>query len=75
MADSFYRWPCGMFENIGGPWSVMRYRPMPCTPAGDVVITVDSKEACDRIVAALMSHNPQPSLEVAQHLASEMVSK
>lgn len=75
MADAFYRWPCGMFEDIGGPWSVIRYRPMACTPAGDVVITIDSKEACDRIVAALMERDPEPSLEEAQQLASEMVGK
>ena len=50
---AYYRWPCGMFEDIGGPWQVFLYRPMPSTPAGDLVANFDSKEEADEAVAEL----------------------
>lgn len=52
----YYRWPCGMFEEIGGmsqPWAVYSMRPMPCTPAGDIVATFASKELADAAAAEL----------------------
>jgi hypothetical protein len=40
-----------MFEDLGGPWQVYRYRPMPSTPAGDLVAFFATKDAADRAVA------------------------
>ncbi|HSH41629.1 MAG TPA: hypothetical protein VK973_05825 [Arenicellales bacterium] len=42
-----------MFEDIGPPWEVYRYRPMPCTPAGDPVAMFESKDAADAAVKKL----------------------
>jgi hypothetical protein len=49
----FYRWPCGSFEVLGAPWTLMRYRPEPRTPSGDSIADFASKEACDAAVADL----------------------
>ena len=50
---AYYRWPCGMFDSLGGPWQVYRFRPMPCTPAGDLVAAFESKGAADLVAKEL----------------------
>ncbi|MCC7546185.1 MAG: hypothetical protein IT532_00295 [Burkholderiales bacterium] len=51
----YYRFPDGMFDgpDYSGPWTVMRYRPMPCTPAGDVVVDCPTREQADDLAARL----------------------
>ena len=62
----YYRWPNGMFENLGGPWLVMKYRPMPSTPAGDVVAEFPSKEIADAVADEFNRYSPD--LEEARSL-------
>lgn len=60
----YYRWPSGMFERLGGPWVVLKFRPMPSTPAGDLVAEFPSKDAADAAAAAL--NHDAPDLEEAR---------
>lgn len=50
---NYYRFPCGMFEDIGPPWAVMKWRSMPATPAGDTVCEFYDKAECDKAVEEL----------------------
>ena len=49
----YYTWPCGMFKELGPPFYVYRYRPMPCTPAGDELLKCETREHADAIVASM----------------------
>ena len=50
---SYSRFPCGTFESLGGPWELISDRPMPCTPAGDLICKFESKADCDEAVRVL----------------------
>lgn len=67
----YYRWPSGTFEDLGPPWQVYLYRPMPRTPAGDVVATFATKEEAD--AAADQLNRTNPSLEEVRRLYPEPV--
>lgn len=60
----YFRWPCGMFDLPGvAEYSVIKYRPMPCTPAGDVVKSGLTKAQADEIVSKLNSGLPLKDVE------------
>lgn len=67
----FYRWPCGMFKDIGGPWQVYLSRPMPCTPSGDLVGEFATQAAADlaadELNAASLSLDDARALYGARH--------
>lgn len=52
---TYYRWPSGIFEELGlrYGWSVMKYRPSPCTPAGEELFKSTSKKLVDDMVRRL----------------------
>lgn len=68
--NALYRWPVGTFEPLGAPWLVIRYRPMPCTPAGDVIAEFETKEQADAAVDQLCA--ARPSLSQAKDLARSL---
>lgn len=53
MSTSFYRWPSGVFQSLGRPWLVLLYRPMPSTPAGDLVAEFATMAEADAAADAL----------------------
>lgn len=67
----YYTWPCGMFDgpDYDGEYTAMRYRPMPCTPSGDVVAKFKTKAECDAAVEEM--NNDHLSLDEAKARFSE----
>ena len=53
-----------MFEDIGPPFYVYKYRPEPRTPAGDELMKCDTKEQADLIAEKM---NRGMSLHEAQN--------
>ncbi len=73
---NFYRWPCGSYERLGdewGSWDVYKYRPNPCTPAGDFVFRFSSKDQADAVVLELNAADV--SLEAARIFCSGLLNK
>lgn len=66
---NYYRWPNGVFEFLGGihGWRVLKYRPMPNTPAGDSVATFKTKEEADIAAAELNENNIKLSDAIAKY--------
>jgi hypothetical protein len=53
----FYRWPCGIFEDMELTPSVYTKRLTPTTPQGDFVCYCKSKEEADKLVDYLNRGN------------------
>lgn len=64
----YYRFPYGSFEREDDKqWLLLKYKPMPCTPAGDPVGTFRDKINADRAVIRLNRINTDFSAEQAYY--------
>lgn len=52
---NYYRFPEGAYEDLGPPFTVIKYRPMPSTPAGDEIAIFDTAAEADLAVDFLNS--------------------